>query len=290
MKTYRNYPRNLTTQMAFRPELEKLAKKIREVMPNFETKEDALKENAIRVGTLRSAGRKLDKKVCQQLADKLESCSPEEPCGSMACSICQHIRRLIHIPGWQSYIEEHQDEYVAVTLISYVDMVPNNKLLGWDFDAMKERYRKAISRIGFSLPVIGGFEMDYHNYSHAPETSHWMPHFHLLVPKEPEKIERLHHYMLRGKNLHARNGRKNRPFRKDRIDNPVRALSYCISGIWMEHVWFRNEEKEVKKRRNPIRISDERIFAKSLVKLDRMSDGQLTFGVNVQAMRKKISS
>ncbi|EOI5774735.1 hypothetical protein ACMS1E_003950, partial [Cronobacter sakazakii] len=99
MKTYRNYPRNLTTQMAFRPELEKLAKKIREVMPNFETKEDALKENAIRVGTLRSAGRKLDKKVCQQLADKLESCSPEEPCGSMACSICQHIRRLIHIPG-----------------------------------------------------------------------------------------------------------------------------------------------------------------------------------------------
>jgi len=58
----------------------------------------------------------------------------------------------------------------------------------------------------------------------------------------------------------------------------------------MEHVWFRNEEKEVKKRRNPIRISDERIFAKSLVKLDRMSDGQLTFGVNVQAMRKKISS
>ena len=56
----------------------------------------------------------------------------------------------------------------------------------------------------------------------------------------------------------------------------------------MEHVWFRNEKMEVKKRQKSGRIRNERVFAKSLVMLDRMSDGQLTFGVNVQAIRKKI--
>lgn len=273
-------------------DLENLAKDIKKVMPAFECVEDCIIENKIRSKFLYEIGVnfKSIKKVGKylSLAKEIENCTPEYSCGSMACSLCQRTRRLLFMRKWLQYIKDHQDMYVAVTLISYVDIFPDKELLGWDFDAMKERYRKAISRIGFSGPVIGGFEMDYHNYTHDPELSCWMPHFHLLVPNEPEKLKQLHQYMLRDKNLHARDGRKNRPCRKDIIDDPIRAVSYCISGMWMEHAWFRNEEDKVKKRRKSGRIRDERIFAKSLVKLDRMSDGQLTFGVNVQAIRKKI--
>jgi hypothetical protein len=261
-------------------------------MPKFENIVDCLRENKIRVDTLYKVGRKLkppNKGIKYiLLARKIEKCMQESPCGSMACSLCQRTRRLNFMQKWLPYIKEHQDEYVAITLISYVDMLPNNKLFRWYFDAMKERFRKAISRIGFNRAVIGGFEMDYHNYTHAPRKSRWMPHFHLLVPNEPEKIERLHQYMLRDKNLHARDGRKNRPFRKDNIDDPFRALSYCISGMWMEHVWFRNENGEVKKRQKSGRIRNERVFAKSLVKLDRISDALLTFRINVQKLRGKI--
>lgn len=288
MKRKRRRPKELNK----REGLESLVKNINKDMPEFECIDDCLRENKIRVKFLYEIGMGLKPenkfRKYLSLAKKLDNCMPEYPCKSMACSLCQRTRRLLFMQEWLPYIKDHQDEYVAVTLISYVDMFPDKELLGWDFDAMKERYRKAISRIGFSGPVIGGFEMDYHNYTHDPELSCWMPHFHLLVPNEPEKLKQLHQYMLRDKNLHARDGRKNRPCRKDIIDEPVRAVSYCISGMWMEHVWFRNEEGEVKKRRKSGRIRDERIFAKSLVKLDRMSDGQLTFGVNVQAMRKKI--
>lgn len=288
MKKKRRRPKELNK----RGDLESLAKDINKDMPKFESIDDSLLENKIRAKFLYdiSLGLKPENKYRKylRLAKKLDNCTPEYPCESMACSLCQRTRRLLFMQKWLAYIKEHQDMYVAVTLISYVDMFPDKELLGRDFDAMKERYRKAISRIGFSGPVIGGFEMDYHNYTHDPELSCWMPHFHLLVPNEPEKLKQLHQYMLRDKNLHARDGRKNRPCRKDIIDDPVRAVSYCISGMWMEHVWFRNEEDKVKKRRKSGRIRDERVFAKSLVKLDCMSDGQLTFGVNVQAIRKKI--
>ncbi|KDE33661.1 hypothetical protein AW40_26600 [Kosakonia radicincitans UMEnt01/12] len=272
--------------------LDTFSKKIKISMPKFEIVENCIRENKVRADILYKVaeGLKPDKKHRKylRLAKKLDNCLPDSPCGSMACSLCQRTRRLKFMQKWLPYIKKHQDEYVAVTVVSYVDMLPNKKLFGWKYDALKERVRKAISRIGFSGPVIGGFEMDYHNYTHDPDVSHWMPHHHLLVPNEPEKIDRLRQYMLRDKNLHARDGRKNRPLKVGRIDDPVRALSYCISGMWMEHVWFRNEKGEVKKRRKPGRIRDERVFAKSLVKLDRMSDGQLTFGVNVQALRKKI--
>lgn len=274
-------------------EPKKVMKEIKNHMPKFESIDDCIRENKTRANTLYKVGMKLgasDKGIKYlSLAHKIEGCTPESPCGSMACSLCQRTRRINYMQKWLSYIEAHQDEYRAVTVVSYVDMLPNKKLLGWKYDAVKERLRKAISRIGFSGPVIGGFEMDYHNYTHDPDVNHWMPHNHLFVPNEPEKIEKLRQYMLRDRNLHARDGRKNRPLKVGRIDDPVRALSYCISGMWMEHVWFRNEKGEVKKCRKPRRIRNERIFAKSLVKLDRMSDGQLTFGVNVQTMRKKIS-
>lgn len=268
-----------------------MGRMVRRRMPGFETEADCLEENKIRVEILLSTGEALKTQfggeLYRNLANQLRKCTPRSLCGSMACSLCQRARRLEFIEKWLPFIEEFQDEYVAITLISYMDMLPNKELLRWKFDAMKERYRKQIERIGFSMPVIGGFEMDYHYYAHDPESSHWMPHFHLLVPNEPDKIRKLRQYVLRDKNLHARNGRKNRPFRMDKISDPLRALSYCITGLWMQYTWFQNQKGDVKKSRKACRIRDNRICAKSLVKLDRMSNTQLTFVVNVHKSCKR---
>ncbi len=264
------------------PELEKLAKSISKAVPRFETIDQTLVENAIRVKALREFGNLRDKTQCLELADKLKNCSPEEVCGSMACSLCQRYRRLKFMQKWLPYIEEHQNDYKAVTLISYADMFSNSTLFAWDLGMLKQRLLKAIQRIGFNAPVIGGFEMDYHNYTHEPERSHWMPHLHLIMPNEPEKLEMLRQYMLRKKNLLAREGKRNRPMRIDEIENVERQMSYCITGIWMEYPWFLNADNKLKKSKEPRRIKSAGVYAKSLVKLDRLSDGMLTFAVNVQ--------
>lgn len=264
------------------PELEKVAKAIRDVMTDFETVDDALNENVKRVKALRKFGMRKAQEECVHVANKLENCSPEEPCGSMACSLCQCYRRLRFMQKWWPYIKEHQEDYVAVTLVFYADKHSASELSDWEYSKFKQRVLKVMQRIGFKSPIIGGFEMDYHNFTHDKKQSHWLPHLHLLMPNEPEKLEMLRQYMLSKKNLLAREGKRNRPMRIDVITNVERQMSYCITGIWMEYPWFLNADNKLKKSRDPRRIKSAGVYAKSLAKLDRLSDGMLTFAVNVQ--------
>lgn len=274
-------PRYTNYKSAF-PELEKVAKAIREVMTDFETIDDALNENVKRVKALRKFGIPKAHEECVHVANKLENCSPEEPCGSMACSLCSRYRRLRFMQMWVPYIKAHQEDHVAVTLVFYADKHSTSELLYWEYSKLKQRVLKVMQRIGFKSPIIGGFEMDYHNFTHDKKQSHWLPHLHLLMPNEPEKLEMLRQYMLRKKNLLAREGKRNRPMRIDVITNVERQMSYCITGIWMEYPWFLNADNKLKKSKNPRRIKSAGVYAKSLVKLDRLSDGMLTFAVNVQ--------
>lgn len=264
------------------PKLEKVAKVIRRVMPDFETINDTLFENIKRALIIHKAGVDQGNDEYLLLADKLEKCVPEKPCKSMACSLCQRNRRLKFMNKWTEYFRQNQEAYVVVTLIFYADKVQGSAMLDWDLIKLRRRLVKVIQRIGFNAPVIGGFEMDYHNYTHNPKASHWMPHFHLLMPNEPEKLEQLRKYMLREKNLRAREGRRNRPMRFDAFQDVERQMSYCISGIWMEYSWFLDEEGNLMKSTYPRRINDEDMYAKSLVMLDGLSEGALTFKVNVQ--------
>ncbi|MEQ9903303.1 hypothetical protein [Pectobacterium aroidearum] len=264
------------------PELEKLAKTIREVMPDFETIDDTLSENVQRTVALFKVGIRQDNDEYVKLADMLEECAPEEPCKSMACSLCQRSRRLRFMRKWMPYIKEHQEDYVAVTLVFYADMLSTSELLNWDYNRLKQRLLKVIQRIGFKAPIIGGFEMDYHNYTHDKKKSYWLPHFHLLMPNEREKLQKLREYMLRKKNIQAREGKRNRPMRIDVIKDVERQMSYCITGIWMEYPWFLNADNKLKKSKYPRRVKCASTYAKSLMKLESLSDGMLTFAVNVQ--------
>jgi len=273
---------NYTSHASAFPQLEEVAKAIREVMSDFETVDDALSENVQRALMLRKFGMSKANEVCINVANKLENCSPVEPCKSMACSLCQRNRKLRFMQRWVPYIKEHQNDYVAVTLIFYADKHSASELLAWEYNKLKQRVLKVMQRIGFKSPIIGGFEMDYHNYTHDKKQSHWLPHLHLLMPNEPEKLEMLRQYMLRKKNLLAREGKRNRPMRIDVITNVERQMSYCITGIWMEYPWFLNADNKLKKSKEPRRIKSAGVYAKSLAKLDRLSDGMLTFAVNVQ--------
>ncbi|EEL9726025.1 hypothetical protein KU905_001141 [Salmonella enterica subsp. enterica] len=258
-----------------------MLKLIKKFIPNFETLRDVEIENGGRIITLKSVYKENNKQRYISLAKKLEECTEYDPCKSMACAKCQRTRRLQILSKWLSFFLENKG-YKMATLIIYKDMTPNKKLSQMDIDALSQRLNKTIRRIGFEKPVIGGFDMDYHNYTHDSKGSHWMPHFHLLVPNEPEKLERLRSYMLRPQNLYARKGRKNRPIRIDDIDNVASALSYCVTGMWLEIAWFINEDGKLKKFKNKRRILDKRVFAKSLIKLNRLKASQLNFGVNVQ--------
>ncbi|WP_420192763.1 hypothetical protein [Klebsiella pasteurii] len=256
-------------------------KEIMKYIPDFETQDDTEKENKERIKILESVFRKNGKIGCIFLSLKLAACTEEVPCKNMACAKCQRKRRLDFLKKWLPFLLENEG-YKMATLIIYKDMTSNKKLLKMDVDSSRQSLDKIIRRIGFEKPVIGGFDMDYHNYTHDSEGSHWMPHFHLLVPNEPEKLEKLRSYMLRPQNLYARKGRRNRPIRIDDIDNVASALSYCVTGMWLEIPWFINKDGELKKFKNKRRIKDKRVFAKSLIKLNRLKASQLNFGVNVQ--------
>ncbi|WP_156292690.1 hypothetical protein [Serratia oryzae] len=256
-----------------------IARLIRKEMAKFETLAEANAENRTRITILRRVGNKLDEPVCLELADRLEGCIKGHPCGSMACSRCSRQRRLRLVNKWLDFFQTHPD-YVMVTLIFYDEMFPNKLLLGWDLNRLKQRLRKQLERIGFEGTILGGFEMDYHRHTQQPDESRWMPHFHLLLPNDPAKIKQLHRYMLRPKNLHCRKGKVNRPMRKDPVVDVVHAFTYCFKAMWQELPIFVNAEGELTSGRCKRRLKDP-VFAKSLVKLDRLTDSQLTLTMNV---------
>ena len=201
-----------------------ISKEIIKHIPDFETQGDVENENRERIKIIKSVYKENNKQRYISLAKQLEECMDDDPCKSMACAKCQRKRRLIFLKKWLPFLLENEG-YKMVTLIIYKDMTPSRKLLKMDIDSIRQSLDITIRRIGFEKPVIGGFDMDYHNYIHDSKGSHWMPHFHLLVPNEPEKLEKLRSYMLRPQNLYVRKGRKNRPIRIDDIDNVASALS-----------------------------------------------------------------
>lgn len=256
-----------------------IALMIRKEMPGFETLAKANAENQVRITVLRRVGDKLDKPDYLELADRLESCVKGHPCGSMACSRCSHQRRLRLVNKWLDFLMANPN-YVMVTLIFYDEMFPNSQLLDWDMNRLKQRLRKQLERIEFEGPIFGGFEMDYHRHTQQPGESCWMPHFHLMLPNDPAKLKQLRQYMLRAKNLHRRKGKVNRPMREDPVVDVVHALTYCFKTMWQELPIFVNAEGELTSGRYKRRLKDP-VLAKSLVKLDRLTDSQLTLTMNV---------
>ncbi|WP_434171087.1 hypothetical protein AHYW_002432 [Providencia manganoxydans] len=253
-------------------ELETFAK----VLPNFETAKKVRQERELRIKKLT---RYLSKKS-QKLMNKLKNCHPEYPCGSAACPECTRKHRL-EMTKEVMTICSNLDEWKSVTLIFYQDAISNDDFWGFDLNKLKRRLRRWLNDCGFSTVVIGGYEMDFHT-----DVQKWLPHFHLIVPNEPDAINQLRIKMKSQQNAVFRPNIINRPILVNNLKIPEKQISYHFKLIWwriesMIYYETINVVRKVRRRTKKFRLKKKE-YIQSLVMLDEIGISELTFMYKVK--------
>ncbi|WP_104028043.1 hypothetical protein [Vibrio jasicida] len=198
---------------------------------------DAYEENDYRIALLReladevylNRGRRYSTGDLHELADKLEACNEEIiECKSLACKKCNRkfkIERVNDIVSAMKLEQEHgfEFEYGIYTILQYSHCVSAYEFVNYDVPKDKDRVRQVLSRCGISGPVVGCFELDFHE-----QPQRWLPHYHLLIRKtgNEDAISKLKSCMHK---LHPKNIKKNRcarPFMEQKLNDPHKQLSY----------------------------------------------------------------
>lgn len=235
------------------------------------------KENNVRIKIQESVYNKTKNKIHKKLAKKIHNCEDTYPCNSLACAKCNKAKQLDVVNQLGNYINKN---YIFVTLIFYKDKVPINKLSNFNPNLLKDKLRKKLKSIGFNDFIFGSLELDLHLYEDV-NSSYYQPHFHLLIPNESEKIKSLRDYMNSSKNLNYRSGIKNRPMLVKNITCIGGVINYITKIMWCEIAFFTNKEEKLK-HSSKRRISNSRMFADSLVKLDTLKFSDIFFKCNFQ--------
>ncbi|HGN2088935.1 hypothetical protein AB7W17_12680 [Providencia rettgeri] len=233
------------------------------------------RENNDRIKILESVYNKTKNKTYKNLAKKINNCEDAYPCNSLACAKCIKTKQFYMVNKYRSYINKN---HIFVTLIFYKDKVPINKLSDFNPNLLKDKLRKKLKSIGFNNFIFGCLELDLHLYE-SINSSYYQPHFHLLIPNESEKIKSLRDYMKSSKNLNSRQGIKNRPMVVDEINDIDGIIKYITKIMWCEMAFFTNKEGRLK-HSSKRRISNSRMFADSLVKLDTLKFSDIFFKCN----------
>lgn len=233
------------------------------------------KENTERIKRLYLSYSVTKNKGYKELAKKIQDCEDDYPCNSLACSKCINSMQIKIINKYISYIS---NSYVFVTLIFYKDKIPINKISDYVPKLIKDVLRKKLNDIKLLKPIFGSLELDLHLYDDM-ESSYYLPHFHLLIPDESEKLEKLRNYMKSPKNLNARLGVKNRPMLVEKISDIEGVIKYITKIMWCEIPWYINKEGKLK-HGSKRRISSNRLFSDSLVKLDKLKLSDIIFKCN----------
>ncbi|MCE0799475.1 hypothetical protein LVQ77_04035 [Buttiauxella sp. S04-F03] len=270
-------------------QLEKLALTI----PRFETWAAMEKERLYRIKYIQKAvrknrsdnlgessavkkGQKAWRGCARKLRSKLMACTIENPCGSAACPQCFRWHRLRKLTELAE-IRSKPGAYWVVTLIYYDAMLEEHEISSWDHKKFRERVYKMIKRAGFTGKVVGSYELDFHT-----DIQRWMPHLHLLMPREPGALKRLRKAMKRKKNMNARVGIISRPMESQTIKNFDRQVTYCFTGMWQEirpYTDGTGERKTPKYRLPPV------LLARALCKQDEMGFTGLTFTSGVRTRK-----
>lgn len=256
-------------------ELETFAK----ALPNFETVKDVRQERELRIKKLT----RYLSNSSQKLMNKLKNCHPEYPCGSAACPECVRKHRLEMTKAVMT-ICSNLDEWKSVTLIFYQDAINNSEFWGFDLNKLKRRLRRWLNDCGFSKMVIGGYEMDFHI-----DVQKWLPHFHLIVPNEPDAINKLRIKMKNQQNAVFRPNIINRPILVNNLKKPEKQISYHFKLIWwrIESISYDEAIKiglKVRKRRRrtkKFRLKNKE-YIPSLLMLDKIGISELTFMYKVK--------
>ncbi|HEK0786741.1 MULTISPECIES: hypothetical protein [Morganellaceae] len=233
------------------------------------------KENNVRIKILESVYKSTKNKIHKNLAKKIHNCEDAYPCNSLACAQCIKAKQLDVVNKYRSYINKN---YVFVTLIFYKDKITIDELSEFNPNLLKDKLRKKLKYIGFNDVIFGSIELDLHLYNDV-DSSYYQPHFHLLMPNESEKIKFLRDYMKSSKNLNSRSGIKNKPMLVKEISNKKGVINYITKIMWCEMAFFTNKEGKLK-HSGKRRISNNRMFADSLVKLDTLKFSDIFFKCN----------
>ncbi len=139
-------------------------------LPGIEKSQDIENEKEFRINALLNMPSKGNK----DLGRKLKSCNRSSPCDSAACPRC-----FSQFRKWSFSELSHLSkgkQVSMVTLLFYSRMLTSNELFTYNFEKLKECLATRLKRCGFTCPVIGYLEFDYHS-----ENKRWLPHFHLMV-------------------------------------------------------------------------------------------------------------
>lgn len=185
-----------------------------------ESREQIRGEKDIRVRALSKA----TAKESLRLGDKLRACG-RNPCESAACPKCSHLHRKWSFAEFANLSREC-DSVSMMTVLFYSEMMTDKQLFKYDFTSLMQRLRKQLYRSGFTCPVIGYLEFDYH-----AESSLWLPHFHLMVlGDESGAIKQFRQrFCSREKRIHGV-AKVSRPLHVSRLKDVGKQLSYLCKS------------------------------------------------------------
>lgn len=239
-------------------------------MNRFETIELAVRENERRIAALKGSGKRFN-----ELRFRLEDCSyGGTPCGSLACKICNRDLRIDLVDSAvRSIAKSKIDTWGLLTIIPYRKAI-DDELVGFDVKAFKKWFGRALRKLGFTGPIWGMIEVDYHSYAEV-----WLPHFHVVLPKTKSN-DAAHGRLKKSRTFYYETefleGTQNRPFQLDSFDiaESVEVLSYTHK-LYGNEFYLNSRRKKVKGILYGLRLAEYLVF------IDNHSYSELRFTLGV---------
>ncbi len=189
----------------------------------IESPDDTIIETEKRITLLLKTGNEKH----QQIALKLWSCLEEDDhdCNSLACKQCTRTKRMKVIESVLPKVIGNN--YRFVTVILYHDVLAKSELHALKPQKLKEQLYRDLKKVGITSPVYGALEVDFNEGEQV-----WLPHFHLLVDADEDKMKSLKATLKRRHNIDLWNGKTPRPVKEDPIRDAIRQVSYVYKFMW----------------------------------------------------------
>lgn len=232
-----------------------------------------------RLHVLTKAGKSIGKK----LAKKLQACRNDKPCGSVACAHCQRERYLDQLaisllnmsagPGYACVELVFSED--ATTQHPWLDMTQSRQQIC----RYKQRISRLLRRLGHTGRVIGAFSLLRLRFNEGEECTFWLPRLRLLVPDNRDLLRELGVHMARGV-IESAGIELIIPVRKLPAKDMARSLRLALDSGEYVTASMTNEVTGTLKTGTPELLKG-RTLARSLVMLDNMGSGMLTFRCGV---------
>ncbi|RBW66052.1 hypothetical protein DS893_06340 [Vibrionales bacterium C3R12] len=215
----------------------------------FETVRKAVEENYIRMSMLDSIGGESNTDLAKRIAECTEGV---KKCNSLACKLCNRTYRLMRVNELVHKLRcsKVRKGWWLITVVDYSRAFNHEELDRFDVGKAKGRLSKLLTRCGLEGPVLGCFEIDFHQSCGV-----WLPHFHVICPITEDNIRAASQLKTRlslQQISHIREGIEPRPYKFQKIKNPYRQISYIHKLVYSRVVHFEScltgTERSVKRR------------------------------------------